>query len=45
MSVLSEEYTKMVIYDELLHKEIAVITNAMITTADDHIVVKLTPSY
>lgn len=45
MTILSEEYTKIVVMDKETGKEIAVITNDLITTADDNIVVKLTPKY
>lgn len=43
--VLSEEYTKIVIIDLETGKEIAVITNDLITTAETNIAVKLTPNY
>lgn len=45
MPILSEDYTKMVVLDTKTGKEIAVITNEVITTAQDSIVVKLTPRY
>jgi len=45
MTILSEEYTKIVVMDKETGKEIAVITNDLITTANDNIVVKLTPKY
>lgn len=45
MKILSDEYTKITVLDEDMGKEIAVITNELVTTAGDHIVVKLTPNY
>ena len=45
MSVLSDGYTKMVVLDTKTGEEIAVITNELITTAQDSIIVKLTPRY
>ena len=45
ITILSEEYTKIVVMDKETGKEIAVITNDLITTANDNIVVKLTPKY
>ncbi len=44
MNVLSDGYIKLVVYDRETEKEIAVVTNELITTAADNIVVKLTPS-
>lgn len=43
--VLSDDYTKLAVVDLSTGKEIAVITNELITTASDNIVVKLTPKY
>lgn len=45
MSILSEEYTQVTVLDTETGKEIAVITNDLITTARDSIVIKLKPSY
>lgn len=45
MRILSGDYTKITVFDTKTGKEIAVITNELITTARDSIVVKLTPSY
>lgn len=45
MTILSNEYIKITVFDLETGKEIAVITNDLITTARDSIVVKLTPSY
>ena len=42
---LSNEFTKLVVMNQKTGEEIAVITNDMIDTADDDIVVRLTPSY
>jgi hypothetical protein len=44
LNVLSDGYVKLVVYDQETGKEIAVVTNELITTAADNIVVKLTPS-
>lgn len=44
LNVLSDGYIKLVVYDRETEKEIAVVTNELITTAADNIVVKLTPS-
>ncbi len=44
MNVLSNGYVKLVVYDQETGREIAVVTNELITTATDNIVVKLTPS-
>lgn len=41
--VLSDKYSKITILDAVTGEEIAVITNDVITTAADNIVVKLTP--
>lgn len=41
--VLSESYSKLVVYDEKTKKELAVITHEEIKTANSDIVVKLTP--
>ncbi len=40
---LSSECKKLTVMDVLTGKEIAVVTNDMITTANDNIVVKLQP--
>lgn len=45
MEILSKEFTKIVIMEVDTEKELAVITNDLITTADENIVVKLTPNY
>ena len=45
MKYLSDDYQKLVVLDVNTGKEIAVITNDEITTAEDNIVVKLTPVY
>lgn len=45
MKYLSDDYTKLVVLDKETGKEIAVVTNEEITTAEDNIVVKLTPTY
>lgn len=42
--ILSKDYEKAVVYDLKTGKEIAVITNELITTASPDIVIKLTPS-
>ena len=42
---LSDKYSKITILDTVTGEEIAVITNNVITTAADNIVVKLTPIY
>lgn len=44
LNVLSDGYVKLVVYDQETGKEIAVVTNELITTAADNIVVKLTPN-
>lgn len=44
-NILSASYTKITVLDIETDKEIAVITNELITTARDSVVVKLTPSY
>lgn len=44
-SVLSKDYTKLVVLDIESGKEIAVVTDNAITTAGGNIVVKLTPNY
>ncbi len=43
--VLSNRYSRITILDTVTGEEIAVITNNVITTAADNIVVKLTPFY
>lgn len=43
--ILSADYTKLTVLDMSTGKEIAVITNDLITTAAADIVIKLTPSY
>lgn len=43
--ILSEDVKKLVVLDTATGEEIAVITNDLITTARDTIVVKLTPNY
>lgn len=43
--VLSNLIEKVTVIDLTNNQEIAVITDELITTADDHIVVKLTPRY
>ena len=45
MKYLSDDYQKLVVLDVNTGKEIAVITNDEIATAEDNIVVKLTPVY
>ena len=45
MNILSDQFTKMVVLDVTAGEEIAVVTNELITTAGDEIVVKLTPAY
>lgn len=45
MKILADECTKITVLDTDTGKEIAVITNELVTTAGDHIVVKLTPNY
>ena len=42
-NILSEKYEKLSVFDEKSKKEIAVITADMITTANENIVVKLSP--
>lgn len=42
--ILNEKWDKLVVFDERSKKEIAVITQDNVTTADDAIVVKLSPS-
>lgn len=44
LNVLSDDYVKLVVYDQETGKEIAVVTNELITIAADNIVVKLTPN-
>lgn len=43
MMIMSGAYIKLVVEDTRTGKQIAVITDEMITTADDEIVVRLTP--
>ena len=43
--VLSNRYSRITILDTVTGEVIAVITNDVITTATDNIVVKLTPIY
>lgn len=45
MKILADECAKITVLDTDTGKEIAVITNELVTTAGDHIVVKLTPNY
>lgn len=45
MEVMGNEYTKLVVLDLITNKEIAVVTDREITTANPEIVVKLTPAY
>jgi len=45
MGILSDKITKLVVLDINTGREIAVVTNDLITTAGDNIVVKLTPAY
>ena len=45
MEVMGNEYTKLVVLDLSTNKEIAVVTDREITTANPEIVVKLTPAY
>lgn len=45
MKYLSDDFKKLVVLDKETGKEIAVVTNEEITTAEDNIVVKLTPTY
>lgn len=45
MGILSDKITKLVVLDLNAGKEIAVVTNELITTAGDEIVVRLTPAY
>ena len=45
MNILSGAYTKVTVMEADTGKEIAVITNELITTAGQGIVVKLTPKY
>jgi len=45
MPILSTDYTKIVVLNTKTGEEVAVITNELITTAMDEIVVKLTPRY
>lgn len=42
MSALNGDYSKIVVLDKHAGKEIAVITNDLITTADDNIVIEVT---
>lgn len=41
--ILSEPYEKLVVYDTQTEKEIAVITNELVNTAAENIVVRLIP--
>lgn len=43
--ILSDEYSKLTVENAETGEEIAVITNELITTADDKIVVRLTLKY
>ena len=45
MGILSDQFTKMVVVDLSTGKEIAAVTNDLITTAGDNIAVRLTPAY
>ena len=45
MNILSGAYTKVAVMEADTGKEIAVITNELITTAGQGIIVKLTPKY
>ena len=45
MEIMGNEYTKLVVLDLITNKEIAVVTDREITTANPEIVVKLTPAY
>ena len=45
ISYLSNQFTRLAVVDTESEIEIAVVTNNMITTAKDNIVVKFTPSY
>lgn len=45
MEVMGNEYTKLIVLDLSTNKEIAVVTDKEITTANPEIVVKLTPVY
>lgn len=45
MKILSDEVSKLVVMDITTGKEITVITNELVTTAGDEIVVKVTPIY
>lgn len=45
MKVMGNEYAKLVVLDLSTNKEIAVVTDGEITTANPEIVVKLTPVY
>lgn len=42
--IFNADWEKLIVYDKTTGEEIAVITNDLITTARDSIVVKLTPS-
>lgn len=42
--ILSENYSKLVVYDEKTKKELAVITHEEIKTANSNMVVKLIPT-
>ncbi|MDF2873337.1 MAG: hypothetical protein K0R22_20 [Sporomusa sp.] len=43
-NVLSDKFSRLVVYDEANSKEIAVITSEQVITANPSIVVKLTPT-
>lgn len=43
--VLSEDYDKLEVIDKKTGEKIAVITHELITTANEDVVVKLTPKY
>lgn len=43
--VLSEDYSKLSVINKETGEEIAVVTHELITTADEKIIVKLTPKY
>ena len=45
MPILSDDYSKLVVFDTRSGREIAVVTNEFITTAEDEVVVKLTPTH
>lgn len=43
--ILSEDYSKLSVINKETDEEIAVVTHELITTADEKIIVKLTPKY